>query len=217
MRPYLLEEAYEVLDAIDRGDPDALEEELGDLLFQVLFLSELLAEAGRPGLDAVARRIEAKMIERHPHVFGKEGDASIVGWERRKVAARGGSRIDGVPSSLPALVRAHRVGEKACAAGLDWPSVDGVLAKVREELQELEDARAAGDREHAAREYGDILLALSSLGRHLGVAGEDALREASLRFEARFRSVEAAAAAAGVDMADAGPARLDAWWQEAKR
>jgi MazG family protein len=217
MRPYLLEESYEVLDAIDRGHAEDLEEELGDLLFQVLFLSTLAAEAGGGGIDAVARRIEAKMIARHPHVFGGGGDASIAGWERRKAVERRRSRIDGVPASLPALVRAHRVGEKAGAAGLDWPSLDGVLDKVREELDELAEARARSDLEHAAREYGDLLLALSSVGRHLGVAGEDALREASLRFEARFRAVEAAAQAAGVDMADAGPDRLDAWWQDAKR
>lgn len=219
MRPYLLEEAYEVLDALDAGADDRLREELGDLLFQVYFHARLAEERGAFDIAAVADAVVAKMIERHPHVYGgsTEADAGTVGaWEARK-ARRGGSRVDGVPRELPALLRAHRVGEKLAHVGFDWPDLDGVLAKVDEERRELAEALAVGDPAAIRHEYGDLLLACANLGRFLGVAGEDALREANLRFEGRFRGVEAKAAAAGVRLEDAGLARLEAWWQEVKR
>jgi ATP diphosphatase len=225
MRPYLLEECHEVLDALDAGDagsgdPARVREELGDLLFQVLFLARLGEERGDYDLDSVARGIHGKMVERHPHVFG-EGDrhrdpGSIAAWENRKQKA-GRSRIDGVPGSLPALVRAHRVAEKAAAVGFDWPDLAGVRSKVTEELMELDEAVASGDPARVAAEYGDVLLALANLGRFVGVAGEDALRMANARFETRFRAVEASAVAAGVPIAEAGMARLEGWWQDAKR
>jgi MazG family protein len=221
MRPYLLEEAYEVLDALDSGDDTKLREELGDLLFQVYFHARLAEERGAFDIAAVADGVVEKMVERHPHVFGgpggAEADAGSVGaWEARK-ARRGGSRVDGVPRDLPALLRAHRVGEKVAHVGFDWPDLAGVLAKVDEERAELAEALASGDAAAIRHEYGDLLLACASLGRFLGVAGEDALREANARFEGRFRLVEAQAAAAGVRLEDAGLERLEAWWVEAKR
>ncbi len=226
MRPYLLEEAHEVLGALDAladgGTMEELRGELGDLLFQVYFLARLAEEQGAFDIEAVAEAIVTKMIERHPHVYGTEAATDVAGtigaWEARKAARRkGGSRVDGVPVSLPALLRAHRVGEKVAHVGFDWPDLGGVLAKIDEERAELEEAIASGDPARIRHEYGDLLLATASLGRFLGVAGEDALREANARFEGRFRRVEASAAAAGVAMEEAGLDRLEAWWQEAKR
>ncbi len=219
MRPYLLEECHEVLGALDEGEPAKLKEELGDLLFQVYFLAQLAEERGEFSIADVERGIVDKMVTRHPHVFSKEDEAEpggIAAWERRKARA-GRSRIDGVPASLPALVRAHRVAEKAAAVGFDWPDMQGVVDKIDEERAELREALATGDRERVAHEYGDLLLAASNLGRWVGVAGEDALRMANARFERRFRGVESRAAAAGVDPSEAGMERLEAWWQEAKQ
>ena len=223
MRPYLLEEASEVLDALDAEDPARVREELGDLLFQIVLLARMYEEAGIFGLDEVAAGIAKKMVDRHPHVFGAAealpagvDPGSNEGWERRK-ARVGRSRIDGVPLGLPALIRAHRVAEKAAGVGFDWPDLAGVLAKVDEERGELAEALATGDPAKIAHEYGDLLLALANLGRYLGVSGEDALRTANQRFERRFRGVEAHAEAAGIEPADAGPDQLEAWWQAVKR
>ncbi|MFZ5482147.1 MAG: nucleoside triphosphate pyrophosphohydrolase [Myxococcota bacterium] len=218
MRPYLLEETYEVIDALDAGDAARLRDELGDLLFQVYFHARLAEERGEFDIQQVADAIVAKMVERHPHVFaGTDDDPSVAGWEARKAAARrGGSRFDSVPRALPALLRAHRVGEKVAHVGFDWPDLDGVLAKVDEERRELAEALAGGDRAEIEHEYGDLLLACANLGRFLGIPGEDALREANRRFEDRFRIVERLAAEAGVRLEEAGLDRLDAWWQEAK-
>lgn len=218
MRPYLLEETYEVLEALDRGDDGRLREELGDLLFQIYFHARLAEERGAFDIAAVADGLVAKMVERHPHVYGGQAgvEAGSVGaWEARK-AQRGGSRVDGVPEELPALLRAHRVGEKLAHVGFDWPDLAGVLAKVDEERAELAEALAGGDAAAIRHEYGDLLLACANLGRFLGIAGEDALREANRRFETRFRGVEARAHAAGVALEAAGLARLEAWWQEVK-
>lgn len=221
MRPYLLEETHEVLDALDAGDDTVLREELGDLLFQVFFHARLAEERGAFDLEAVLDGIAAKMVRRHPHVYGDEPATDAMGtisaWEARKARERQGrSRVDGVPSGLPALLRAHRVGEKVAHVGFDWPDLAGVLAKVDEERAELEAAIRSGDRGAVQHEYGDLLLACANLGRFLGIAGEDALRQANRRFEARFREVEARASRAGVPLEEAGLARLEAWWQEAK-
>ncbi len=225
MRPYLLEECHEVLEALDGAEqpdgPRRLEEELGDLLFQIQLIARIAEDRGAFDLNTVAERVIAKMIERHPHVFGDEvADArsgTVGAWEARKAARRAGSRLDGVPTSLPALLRAHRVGEKVAHVGFDWPDRAGVLAKIEEERAELDEALASGDPEAIRHEYGDLLLACASLGRWLGVSGEDALREANARFESRFRSVERQAAADQIALEHAGAERLDAWWREAKR
>ncbi len=219
MRVYLVEEAAELLDALDADDAARVKEELGDVLFQLVFLARLYEERGDFDLDGAAEAITQKMVERHPHVFGEAASAGAgtnAAWERRKAKA-GRSRIDGVPLGLPALVRAHRVAEKASGVGFDWPDLAGVLAKVDEERAELGEALASGDPARVEHEYGDLLLALANLGRFVGVAGEDALRVANQRFERRFRAVEAQAAAAGIEPADAGLAQLEEWWQAAKR
>lgn len=229
LRPYLLEEAYEVLGALDSAAAEpteahlgALREELGDLLFQVYLLARILDEHGGGDLHDVARGIGAKMVERHPHVFGPGGateeDGSVGAWEARKAAARAGrSRVDGVPPTLPALLRAHRVAEKVAHVGFDWPDLASVLAKVDEERAELTEAIASGDRAAIAAEYGDLLLACANVGRFLDIPGEDALRAANEKFERRFREVERRARAAGVALEDAGLDRLEGWWQDAKR
>src|SRR5437867_6633737 len=178
LRPYLLEEVYEVLEAIDADDPAHLRDELGDLLLQIVFQSELAAEAGRFTVADVARAIADKLVRRHPHVFGdvqvRDAQEVMRNWRRIKAEERrskgeDGDVFAGVPAALPALLRAEQLGEKAAHVGLDWADTSGALAKVREELHELETALATGDRTAIEAELGDILLALVSVGRHCDV------------------------------------------------
>jgi MazG family protein len=213
MRPYLLEETYEVLDAIESGDPVRLREELGDLLFNVVMLAQMAQDAGAFRVDEVPAAIAQKMIERHPHVFGGETGGSLADWERRKAGADRG-RLDGVPRTLPALLRAHRQGEKAAAVGFDWGDAGGVLAKVREEIAELE---AETDPVRIEEELGDLLLAVASLGRKLGAPPESALQNANDRFRSRFQTMERLTAERGGELAAMDAEALDALWEEAKR
>jgi MazG family protein len=214
MRPYLLEETYEVLDAIESGDPARLREELGDLLFNVVMLAQMAQDAGWFRVDEVPAGIKDKMIERHPHVFGGASGGSIADWEQRKATVERG-RLDGVPRMLPALLRAHRQGEKAAAVGFDWDDAAGVLAKVHEEIAELE--AELGDAQRAEEELGDLLMAVASLGRKLGVPPESALQNANDRFRSRFQEMERLAAAQGAELSSLDAAALDALWEEAKR
>lgn len=223
MRPYLLEECHETLEAISEGSPAQVREELGDLLFQILLISEIYKEQGLFDLDDVAQGIAQKMIRRHPHVYADrppEPDAksTIAQWEKDKSRERGqgGSVLDGVPKSLPALLRAHRVGEKVAHMGFDWPNIDGVRSKVDEELGELDEALASGDRSAIAHEYGDVLLALSSLGRFLELGPEQSLQDANRRFEGRFRVLESLARSQGIVVEEAKDSTLDALWEAAK-
>src|SRR5438128_2225750 len=218
LRPYLLEEVYEVLEAIDADDPAHLRDELGDLLLQIVFQSELAAEAGRFTVADVARAIVDKLVRRHPHVFGdvrvRDAGEVVRNWRRikaeeRRTAGEDGDLFAGVPAASPALVRAEQLGEKAGHVGLDWPDALGVLEKLREETVELEAALAAGDRAASEHELGDLLLAAASLGRHLEVSAEMALRAANDRFVARVRRLEAAARERGQALADLAPAERD--------
>lgn len=215
MRPYLLEELHEVLDAIEEGDDEALQEELGDLLFNVLMTARIARDEGRFDLEDVARRIADKMERRHPHVFGDDPHAAgtLAEWEAIKERP-GRSRLDGVPRTLPALLCAHRQGEKAAAAGFDWPDAHSSMAKVHEELAEVTDAIAKDEPEAIFHEIGDLLLAICSLARKLGVPPEDALQAANNRFARRFREMERLADERGLAMPRAD---LDALWNEAKR
>jgi MazG family protein len=224
MRPYLLEEAYEVLDAIESGNPNELSEELGDLLFNVVMLAQIAAEAGTLRVEEVPAGITRKMIERHPHVFGDQASAeagSIAAWEERKQGKEDGERgrLDGVPRTLPALLRAHRQGEKAAAVGFDWDDAQGVLRKIQEEIAELEVelAAAAPDRAKVEHEYGDLLMAASSLGRFIGAPPESALQNANDRFRDRFRTMERLVIERGQDLAGLDALALDALWEEAKQ
>lgn len=223
LRPYVLEEAYEVLDAIDRDEPAELRRELGDLLFQIVLLARMCEESGHFTLDDVLADINAKMIRRHPHVFdpdhehtGDEGD--VTSWEARKARERDPSRsaLDGVPLALPALLRAHRISEKAGRVGFDWPDAPSVRKKVDEELAELDEAMATGDPGAVTEEFGDLLFTLVNLGRHLPVGAEEALRAATAKFTRRFRALERSLADEGRNVHDTDAATLEARWQALK-
>lgn len=222
IRRYVIEEAYEVAEAIDRGEPRELRAELGDLLLQVLFHSQIASEEGRFDVEAVCRDLAEKLERRHPHVFGsaRADTAEEVGraWERIKATERGpgGSALDGVPRTLPALQRAERLGEKAARAGLDWKTPEAVLEKIDEERSELGEALASGDRRQAERELGDLLFAAASLARKLDIEPERALASALDRFGARFRHLEATARRRGETLGDLDPDELDRRWAAAK-
>jgi nucleoside triphosphate diphosphatase len=223
--PYLVEETYEVVDAIAAGDVADHGEELGDLLLQIVFQSELRFAEGKFGIDDVARGIVAKLVRRHPHVFGdvvaKDAESVLANWAKLKAVEKAEKgkhgALDGIPRSAPALLRATRAGEKAGAVGFDWPDADGPRAKVDEELAELDEARRGGDRAEMQRELGDALFALVNLARKLGLDAEQALRDATDRFATRFRHVETALAAQGRAVADAGPQEQERLWQSAKQ
>lgn len=226
LRPYLVEEAYEVLDAIEAGTVEDHEEELGDLLLQVVFQAEIRRQEGAFDAADVAQAIADKLVRRHPHVFGADAGASLDeanrGWEaikaaEKKAKAKDPSALSGVPRHLPALLRAQKVGEKASRVGFDWPSVDGALAKVVEELEELRAAIAGGARAEIEHELGDALFSLVNVARFTDVTAEDALRGTVDRFGARFRAVEAEAAAEGRALSAQSVDELEARWQAAKR
>jgi len=227
---YLLEEAYEVIDAIDALPADDhddqaawshLEEELGDLLFQVVFHARIGAEEGQFDLADVARGIHDKLVDRHPHVFAPTGEVSLeelsVTWEEQKKAEKGrGSVMDGIPSALPAAAYAEKVQRKAASLGLDWEDTAGVWAKVTEELGELREAVVTQDAAHQAAELGDVLFTVVNLARKLRIDAELALRGAANRVRRRVALVEEQAEAAGISPARAGAEQLDRWWEEAK-
>lgn len=221
LRPYVIEEAHEVVDAIDRGSPDDLREELGDLLLQIVFQSELARARGWFGPDDVIDAICTKLIRRHPHVFGgvQVADSAevVANWESIKAQEkRGRGALEGVPVALPGLLRALRMGEKAARVGFDWPDGQGARDKIGEELAELDSALAAGDRDHAEREFGDLLFALVNYARKLGFDPEAALRRTLDRFAVRVASVERAAADSGREIGAMSAAELDVLWEAAK-
>ena len=224
--PHTIEEAYELADAIARGEPEAVRDELGDVLFQVVFQSRIAEERGLFDFDAVATAIADKLERRHPHVFADaeiaDAAAQTLAWEQHKRAERaakgqGTGALDGVTLGLPALTRATKLGSRAAKAGFDWANAAGVVEKVREELGELQDEIDKGDRVRTHEELGDLLFALSQAARHLGVDAEAALRDANSKFERRFRQVEAHLAAEGLTPADVDMEQLEALWVRAKR
>lgn len=227
MRSYLLEEAHELVEAIDRDDPAAVAEELGDLLFNVFLMTRIAADRGTADLSTVAGGIAEKMRRRHPHVWPPAAapeapvpdgaQAVVAGWERRKLARRAEQGLlDGVPKKAPALLVAHRQGQRVAAVGFDWTTTAGVLNKVHEELGELEHAIASADPAAIDHELGDVLMSLASLGRHLDTPAEDALRHANQRFARRFATVEALTASEGQPLSTADPDHLEALWARAK-
>ncbi|MBI5708868.1 MAG: nucleoside triphosphate pyrophosphohydrolase [Candidatus Eisenbacteria bacterium] len=225
MTPYLTEEAVESGEAIASGDPGHVAEELGDLAFLAIFCLELLGEKGGPGLADALERAAAKLIRRHPHVYGgteiEDGDAAYRQWQEIKKAEkddRGGtaSLLGEQPKGLPALVAAYRLQEKAGAVGFDWPDVSGPLAKVREEMAEIE-RELGGDTDPAlAREIGDLLFAVVNLARHLTIDPGRELRAASRRFRERFHHIERRLAEQGRRPSEATLEEMDALWEEAK-
>lgn len=230
LRPYLVEEAYEVLDEMDRvaqgGSWRELCEELGDLLFQIVFHAQLASELGEFTLADVCQAISEKIVSRHPHVFGEkkvagaeqvlENWAKLKAEERKKKKGRAGSVLDGVPSGAPALLRAERLTEKASRIGFDWPDLAGVRAKLDEELQELDEAIQKGDRDELELELGDVLFSLANVARFIKTPPEDALRQANRRFTARFHEIEAGLERQGVPFGHATLEQMEALWQEAK-
>lgn len=227
-RKYVLEEACEVIDAIDTGDKAALQEELGDLILQVVFLAELARNEGRFAIDDVIAGIVDKLVTRHPHVFGdldaETADEVLRNWEKIKAQEKKGRGVlGGVPKSLPALVRAQRIGEKVERVGFDWEDARGSRAKVGEELGELDRAIEEGDLGAIEEEMGDVLFALVNLSRHVGVDAEAALRRTTEKFTTRFAHVEARVQAehGGWGGPSGGEPNLplevlDGYWEEAK-
>jgi ATP diphosphatase len=221
--PYTLEEAWEVVDAIEREDRAGLQGELGDLLFQVVFHAWMASESGWFDFSDVVQGICDKLVRRHPHVFADEeiadAEAQTDAWEAHKRRERGAGRVlDGVPLALPALMRADKLQKKASRAGFDWPNIRGVFDKVTEELQELRAEIEHGtDREALADEAGDLLFAVVNLLRHAGVEPETALRRANHKFIRRFQKVEQICEATGISIIDADLDTLDGLWEQVKR
>jgi MazG family protein len=217
--PYLIEESYELVDAIDSGDPVAVCEELGDVLLQVVLHAQLAAEAGDFTLQDVVDGIDAKIVRRHPHVFGEEAaaDAESVrrSWQKAR-AAEGRSVLGGIPVSLPGLALAERVAGKAAGVGFDWPDNAAVVDKIREEVDELDEAVGQGDPGRISDELGDVLFAAVSLASRAGISAEAALRSTVARFRARFEHVEQSLLREGLSFADCDAAELDRRWNEAK-
>ena len=226
LAPYALEEAYEVVAAIESDEPAALCDELGDLLFQVVLHAQLAAEQQDFTFADVVAGIHAKMQRRHPHVFGEAAvggaEQQLQSWESLKAAERqsraaAGGVLADVPLALPALTRAVKLGKRAAGVGFDWPDLQGVRAKLSEELAELDEAMASGDRAHMEAELGDVLFSLANLARHLRIDPESAVRGTSARFEKRFAHVESKLRDLGLAAGDAGLDRLNDLWDEAKR
>jgi MazG family protein len=223
--PYTIEEAYEVADAIARGGPGELREELGDLLFQVVFHARMAEEQGAFSFADVAGAIVGKMRARHPHVFGdaagRDAEAQTIAWEAHKAAERAAKRpnaglLDDVPVAAPALMRAEKLTKRAARIGFDWPDAESVFAKLDEELDEVREARAEGDQEHLAEEIGDLLFVVANLARKLKVDPEDALRRANDKFVRRFAFIEADLRARGVHGEVRPLDELEALWLQAK-
>ena len=232
--PYTIEEAYEVADAIARGDLPDLRDELGDLLLQVVYHARLAEERGAFAFGAVVEAITAKMIRRHPHVFGDRGGMGTAAveaqWDEIKArekaaraaergeveAARAASLLDGVPAALPALTRAVKLQRKAATVGFDWDDIALVVGKVREEADEVAEAVASGDGDAIEDEIGDLLCAVANLARHAGVDPEAAARRSNAKFERRFRAIEASLSAQGRTPADSDLEEMDALWNAAK-
>lgn len=220
--PYTLEEAHEVADAIERQAWDELPGELGDLLFQVVYHAQMATDAGMFGFDEVVKAIADKMVARHPHVFGdesrdKSAEQQTADWEKIKAAERGKARVlDGVAMGLPGLTRAVKLQKRAARVGFDWPSTDEVLAKLREEMEELVEARESLGEAEVAEEFGDLLFVVANLARHLKVDPEAALRAANAKFTRRFEKIEDWLAEAGKLPAQSDLAEMDALWNRAK-
>jgi len=223
--PYTIEEAYEVADAIAREDMPALCDELGDLLFQVVFYARMASETGAFEFPDIVEAICDKLLRRHPHVFGSEAERAAGpaegSWERIKAEERGESgdkgALAGVARSLPALNRAQKLGKRAAGVGFDWPDRRGVREKIAEELEELEEAVGSRDPEKVDEEFGDLLFAIVNLARHLDVDAEKALMGANRKFERRFAEMEKAISDAGERFRDHNLESLDREWRAAKR
>lgn len=231
LKPMLIEEAYEVLDALDAGDPVDLKEELGDLLFQVVFHAQISRERGEFDLSDVIDRCHEKMVRRHPHIFG-DADLNtarevLQNWEDIKAAEKGvlstsrpeseRSLLDGIPSKLPALHRAYQMTAKASRVGFDWSHLEDILLKLSEEASELVEAQSKGDSRKMADEAGDLLFVAVNAARFLGIDPETALARSNEKFSRRFRYVESAIKQQGRELKSASLSEMDSLWEEAKK
>lgn len=229
MALYLVEELYELLDAMEKGDPDDVCEELGDVLFHIFFIARLFEEAGKFNIEDVAARNIEKMTRRHPHVFGstplKNAEEVKRQWHtiktNEKKSAPDGSLLDSLPSKLPALMRAYRMSERVAKAGFDWNDMHGVLSKVEEEWNELKSAIKADDdaglnQRNVSLELGDLYFTLVNVARFAHIHPETALTDATKKFEARFRELEILLAAAGKTLASLSPNEMELFWKKAK-
>ena len=222
LKPYLIEETYEVISAIDSGNDEELKEELGDLLLQVVFHAQLAKEERRFDIDDVAETIVEKLIRRHPHVFGNvkvsNSDEVLQNWEKIKKAEGKESIFDGVPKGLPALLKARRVQEKAKRVGFDWNNIDGTLDKVKEEFNELSAAIEKRDKSSISEEFGDLLFSLVNVSRFLDIDAEDSLRQTIEKFMNRFRNMEKIVKNREKKELDSySLEELDKFWEEVKR
>lgn len=222
--PYTIEEAYEVADAINRGDMADLKDELGDLLLQVVYHTQMAGEKNLFGFDEVAAHVAAKMIHRHPHVFGDEkadtaADVMDSIWDRQKAKEKGGreSALDGVTLGLPALLRAEKLQKRAAKVGFEWARAADVLDKLEEEIGEMREAALSGNIEHMKDELGDLFFVLVNFARMLGINAEEAARHANDKFERRFRGMEADLRAEGMRLEDCALDRMEEGWQAQKR
>ncbi len=222
LKPFLVEETYEVLEAIDQGLPERIKEELGDLLFQIIFHCRIAEERNEFGINDVIRNISDKMIGRHPHVFGgaqyETSEEVLKQWEERKREEGKGkeSILEGIPKELPSLLRAHRIQARAARVGFDWARVEDVLKKLDEELAEFREALEKKDQGEIEDELGDIFFVLVNVSRFIGVNPEDALRKTISKFISRFRYIEMRAAESGKSLSGMSLEEMDILWDEAK-
>ncbi len=222
LKPFILEEAYELIEAIESGDPEKMKEELGDLLFQIVFQCQVAKERKEFEISDVIEKITKKMITRHPHVFGeaeyRTSAEVIVQWEEQKKleGKRRESILEGVPEALPSLLRAHRLQNRAASVGFDWDKVDDALKKLDEEVKEFKKALETKEKNEIGEELGDILFMLVNVSRFIGVNPEDALRKTITKFISRFRYIEMKAADNGRKLSDMTLSEMDKLWEEAK-
>ncbi len=223
LKPFLIEETYEVLEALDEDDPEKIKEELGDLLFQIVFHCQMAKERGEFDIDDVIKKISDKMIARHPHVFGEEkfetSEEVVKQWEERK-REEGKLResiLEGIPKELPSLLRAQRLQARAARVGFDWKRVEDVMEKLDEELKEFGAALKSKSQKEIEDELGDVFFVLVNVSRFVGVNPEDALRKTISKFISRFRYIEMKAADAGKRLSDMTLEEMDALWDEAKK
>lgn len=225
LRRFVIEEAYEVVDAIDRGDRAELAEELGDHLLQAVFLAQLGKEEGSFTIDDSIQAIHDKLVRRHPHVFGdveaNDAETVLANWEKLKYAEKSEKKqtfFDGIPSGLPALMKANRITEKAARVGFDWSRAEDVFAKIREEVSEMEEAVARDEApERVSEELGDLLFSMANLARKLGVDAEHALQDANWKFIRRFEAMERIAKDESRSLEDRSLEELDQLWERVKR
>lgn len=222
LKSYIIEEGYEVIQAIESGDRDELTEELGDLFYEVLFASQIAEESGGFGIDDVIDRLHNKLVRRHPHVFGEEkaanAEEAVKRWHAQKLKEKSRKRrLLNIPRTMPSLLRAQRVGEKASQVGFDWNGASEVIAKVKEELSELEEEMKKGDVNGIEKEWGDLVFSLVNLGRHLKIDSEGTAHKAIDGFIERFGKIEDKADARGKELSELSLTEMDELWEEVKR